>query len=370
MAEHALRREKLGLSLGRADVDALVVNGACNVTYLTGFSGDSSWLIASPNRQILVSDARYTQQIADECQGIEVHIRDTQQTIQQAVGDLLAKLGLHNVGIEGEQMSVANFETLRSAAPTISWSVQSKLVENLRMIKDAGEQAAIRSAIAMAEKAWEMFNAMLLPDDSEKDLSDAMEGYVRRAGATCTPFPTIVAVGSRSALPHAPPTDRRVRESDFLLLDWGACDGQYRSDLTRMIVTRAASGTVEKRFEELYTVVLQAQQRGIDAVRPGARAAEVDAAVRNRLEEVGLNQYFNHGLGHGIGLQTHEGPNVRLSSKDVLEAGMVFTIEPGIYLPDWGGIRIEDDVLVTEDGCEVLSRVPKDLGSVLGTKRA
>lgn len=355
----ALRRERLGSVVAEAGLDALVVSGTANVTYLTGFTGDSSWLIASPRRAVLVSDGRYTQQIAEECPGLDVHIRDTQHTIQQTAAETVDRLGLRNVGIEANQLSVADLETVRDKGKSITWKSTQKLVETLRMVKDESEQIAIRDAIRMAEKAWDMFNAMWRPEDCEKDLSDAMEGYVRRAGAKSTTFPTIVAVGERSALPHAPPTHRQVNESDFLLLDWGACGPMYRSDLTRMIVTKAASGKVESQFEKLYTVVLQAQQRAIDAVRPGVKAADVDAAVRHYLESQGLNQYFNHGLGHGIGLQTHEGPNIRLSSQDVLQAGMVFTIEPGVYLPGWGGIRIEDDVIVTPDGCEVLSRVPK-----------
>lgn len=360
-----VRREQLGAQLPSAGLDALVVSGSANVTYLTGFTGDSSWLIVTPLRAVLVSDGRYAQQLAEECPGLEVQIRDTQHTIQQAAADTAARMGFRNIGFESHQLTVADLQTLRERAPTVNWTGTQKFVETLRMVKDASEQEALRAAVHMAERAWAMFRAMLRATDTEKDLSDAMEGYVRRAGGVCTPFPTIVAVGERSALPHAPPTEQRVAASDFLLLDWGACGLLYRSDLTRMIATRAASGKVENRFEKLYTVVLHAQKRALDMLRPGLKAADVDVAVRKYLEEAGLNQYFNHGLGHGIGLQTHEGPNVRLSSQDVLQAGMVLTIEPGVYLPGWGGIRIEDDVLITPDGCEVLSRVPKDLASVL-----
>lgn len=362
----AVRREKLAFLIAEAGLDALIVSSSTNVTYLTGFTGDSSWLIASPSCSILVSDGRFTQQIAEECPNLETHIRDTQKTIQQTVGEILARLGFRNVGIEAEHMTIAGFETLRGMAAAVNWTAKSRMVESLRMIKDESEQQAIREAVRIAEMAWVEFRSKMRVEQTEKELSDAMENMVRQHGAVSTTFPTIVAVGDRSALPHAPPSERRVRDGDFLLLDWGACGHLYRSDLTRMIVTRAATGTVEKRFEKLYTVVLQAQLKAIEAVRPGTRAAEVDVAVRSHLEAEGLNQYFNHGLGHGIGLQTHEGPNVRLSSQDVLQPGMVFTIEPGIYLPGWGGIRIEDDVLVTPDGCEVLSSVPKDLASVLG----
>ena len=207
-----------------------------------------------------------------------------------------------------------------------------------------------------------MFVAALRPGDSEKELTDAMESYLRRAGASHSSFPTIVAVGDHSALPHAPTTNRRVEESRFLLLDWGASGRFYKSDITRMLVT--AGEKVESRLEKLYTVVLTAQRRAIEAVRPGVKAGDIDTVVRSYLSDEGFNEYFNHGLGHGIGMQVHEGPNIRAKSEDVIEAGMVFTLEPGVYLPGFAGVRIEDDVLVTPDGCEVLTNLPKEPSDV------
>jgi Xaa-Pro aminopeptidase len=194
-----------------------------------------------------------------------------------------------------------------------------------------------------------------------------MESYVRQAGGKCTAFPTLVGIGDRSALPHVPPSDRRVEEADFLLLDWGASGRFYKSDLTRMIVTGGGKRKVESRLEKLYTTVLKAQEIAIAAIRPGVKAADVDRAVRAHLETEGLAEKFNHGLGHGFGLQIHEGPFTRPNSQDVFETGMVTTVEPGVYIPGWGGIRIEDDVLVTPDGCEVLTRVAKDLASVFAS---
>jgi Xaa-Pro aminopeptidase len=250
----------------------------------------------------------------------------------------------------------------------VDFSPQAGRVEQLRQVKDRGEVAAIRHAIAVAEHAFAMFRAMLRPADTEKDLHDAMEAFVRRAGGTRTAFPTIAAVGTRAALPHAPPTDVRVDSADLLLLDWGAVAGGYHSDLTRVLRTDGLPGRsarkrgtrVESRLHELYTSVLRAQQRVIGMIRPGVAVRELDAAARAALAEDGLAEHFTHGLGHGIGLQIHEAPFLRENSGAVLEAGMVVTVEPGVYLPDWGGVRIEDDVLVTEDGTEVLTGVPRD----------
>jgi Xaa-Pro aminopeptidase len=303
-------------------------------------------------------------QIAEECPGLETAIRPPDKNIHQAVAETLNKLGVRTVGFESSSVTVADLEVLKELAPTLEWSAQKKLVEKLRMVKDALELDRLRHAVAVAEKAYAMFRAMLVERDSEKELSDAMEGFVRRAGGECTSFPTIVAVGDRSALPHAPPTARTADESSFLLLDWGARAQHYHSDLTRMLAWKSAAGKVESQLKKIYTVVLQAQKRAIAAIRPGAHSRDVDRAARGYLEEMGYGPNFNHGLGHGLGLQIHEGPNVRSSSDDVLEENMVLTVEPGVYIPGWGGVRIEDDVLVTAAGCEVLTSVPKEWDSI------
>jgi Xaa-Pro aminopeptidase len=359
----AARRERLARVLG-AELDALAISNPVNVTYLTGFSGDSSWLIISPQRTILVSDGRYTVQIAEECPGLETVIRPPQKNIYQAVAETVNGLGVRNVGFESWHITTAELQTLKDLTKTVTWAPQAKPVEKLRMVKDESELAQLRQAVWIAEKAYDMFRAFLQEGDSEKFLSDAMESYVRRAGGTCTSFPTIVAVGDRSALPHAPPTARTVSDAGFLLLDWGARGEFYHSDLTRMLALKSVAKKVESELKKIYTVVLQAQERAIAAVRPGVAARDVDAAARVFLTEAGYGPNFSHGLGHGLGLQVHEGPNIRSSSDDVLETGMVFTIEPGVYIPGWGGVRIEDDVLVTPDGCEVLTSVPKTWDSI------
>lgn len=369
MDDFARRRQRLGRLVREAGLDLLAVSHPVNVSYLTNFSGDSSWLLVGPKRAMLVSDGRYTLQIQDECPGLEVHIRLTEQTIVQAVAEVLAKLGARAVGIEAANLTLADMETLREAAPSLSWSPTKKIVEGLRAIKDAGEITQIREAVGYAEKAFGMFRAMLAPADTEKELADAMDGYLRRAGAAGASFPTIVGVGDNSAKPHAPLSGRRAGEAPFLLLDWGASGRFYKSDLTRTIwhgqsasvgVSARRGGTVEDRLKKLYTIVLDAQTRALKAVRPGVTAGAVDAAVRAHLERYGYNKYFNHGLGHGLGLQVHEAPNIRMNSTDVLRPGMVFTLEPGVYLPGFAGVRIEDDVLLTADGPELLTHVPKD----------
>jgi Xaa-Pro aminopeptidase len=370
----ARRRDSVRHALIEEGLDALLVSQPINVTYLTGFTGESSHLVLGRDRAILVSDSRYTEQILEESPGLDAAIRPPAQTLYQATADVIGKLGYGNIGFESSHFTVAEFQTLSELSKTVSWKGAADRVERRRAVKDDSEVAAIREAIDIAARAFAAFRALLRPEDREKDLSDAMEGFVRRCGGRCSSFPTIVAAGERAALPHAPPTDRTVGGARMLLVDWGACGPLYKSDLTRVLVPRKNAPlsqaaevhrTDADRVAAIYDVVLRAQEAAIRQVRPGVRGTEVDAAARAVIAEAGYAEYFGHGLGHGIGLQVHEAPALRPRSDAVLSPGMVATIEPGIYIPGWGGIRIEDDVLVTADGCEVLTRaVPKELAAM------
>jgi Xaa-Pro aminopeptidase len=360
------RRDKLVRRFAEEGIDALLITSVPNVTYLTGFTGDSSFLVLTKDRAILVSDPRYTRQIADECGSLATHIRPPSQKVHEAAAEVLVKLGSRFVGFESGALTVAEYETFRGLAPTLSWKGAADRVEQLRMVKDAVELDLLCDAVEMAERAFVVFRNLLRAEDNEKDLCDALEGYIRRVGGKESSFPPIVAVGERAALPHAPPTGRAVSSGGLLLVDWGVNGGLYKSDLTRVLDTRTNSTFVANKgdttkLEKIYAVVLSAQQAAIRAVRPGVQAQTVDAAARAVITEAGYGEYFGHGLGHGIGLQVHEAPAIRHLSTTVLQPGMVFTIEPGIYLPEWGGVRIEDDVLVTADGCEVLSQLTRDL---------
>jgi Xaa-Pro aminopeptidase len=357
----AQRRGRLARLVKEEALDALLVSNPYNVTYLTGFSGDSSWLVLGRGRALLVSDFRFTEQIAEECPGLDTHIRLPGQTLQQAVAGVLGKLGFRAVGFESAALTVADLESLREALPAVQWKGAADRVERLRAVKDASELAEVREAVGFAEKAFAMWRAMLRPDEREKDLGDALEFYIRRAGGRGSSFPPIVAVGERAALPHAPPTHKTLEEAALVLIDWGASGRFYKSDLTRVLATRRISPKLEK----VYRVVFKAQEQALRGIRPGVQAQDVDAKARAVIAAAGYGPYFGHGLGHGLGLQVHEAPALRQNSDAVLQAGMVMTVEPGVYLPGWGGVRIEDDVLVTPDGCELLSSVPKDLDSLV-----
>ncbi len=371
----APRRERLARLLAAEGIDGLAVTSVVNVTYLTGFTGDSSVLVLTRYRALLVSDPRYVGQIADECPALETHVRPAAQKLPAAVCGVLAKLGCRDVGFESAAVTVDELETFRGLAPALNWKPGRDRVENLRMVKDDVEVGEIRAAIGMAERAFEAFRALLRPEDREKDLADALDGFLRRAGAAGSSFPPIVAANDRAALPHCPPTDRAVGTGGLLLVDWGASGPRgYKSDLTRVLDTRknlplpAGQGGSRAgdgpRLEEVYEVVLRARRRAIEAVRPGAQGQAVDSAARAAIAEAGYGDCFGHGLGHGIGLQVHEGPALRPHSETPLAPGMVVTVEPGVYLPGWGGVRVEDDVLVTPDGCEVLSHLPRELAAM------
>jgi Xaa-Pro aminopeptidase len=360
MDTFAQRRQKLANILQAEALDALLLTNPLSVSYLTNFSGESSYLILAHDRALLVSDFRFIEQLAEECPELPTHIRPPAQTVTQAAADAVTKLGYRSVGFEAMHVTVGEFAQLQSLAKTVSWKPVKDCVERLRIIKDDTELAAIREAIDFAERAFTVFRTLLRPDDREKDLADALESYVRRVGGQGTSFPSIVAAGERAALPHAPPTDRAVGSADVLLVDWGASGRFYKSDLTRVLATRRIS----PKLEEVHTVVLRAQERALGKIRAGVKAHDVDAEARGAIAEAGFGDFFGHGLGHGIGLQIHEAPFMRPESDFVLQAGMVMTVEPGVYLPGWGGVRIEDDVLVTAEGCEILTHLPKRLDSI------
>jgi Xaa-Pro aminopeptidase len=261
---------------------------------------------------------------------------------------------------------VSEFAAYSNGLKSANWKGEVARVETLRRVKDESEIAQIREAIRIAEKAFAVFRAMLRPGDTEKDLTDAVEHYVRRAGGHDTAFAPIVAVGPRSALAHAPPTLQTAGANPVLLIDWGAQGRFYKSDLTRVLWTYnnlafPDGRNPSDRLRRVHGVVKEAQRRAIAAMRPGASSQAVDAIARGYIAEQGFGDYFTHGLGHGFGLQIHEAPFFRPSTDMTLEAGMVVTCEPGIYLPGEFGVRIEDDVLITPDGAEVLTHCPREL---------
>ena len=360
LARFARRRRSLIARIRKLGLPAMLVTDESNVTWLTGFTGDSSYLLIGPKLGVLISDTRYTVQISEECAGLDVEIRDARRPMHTAVADVVKAGRLDSLGVEAHSTSMDTWQRISAAITAVRRSTElvavDTIVNQLRAIKDAGEIAEIRLAVHQAERGFAAMTAVLEADKTELEVAHELEQLMRRFGAQGPAFEPIVAVGPRAALPHARPGATRIGEAGFVLFDWGArTTGGYRSDLTRVLVTRK----IPPKLEKIYGVVLNAQRQGIKAIRPGATLESVDRAARRVIENAGFSRFFGHGLGHGIGLDIHEEPRLSPVAQGVLEPGMVITVEPGIYLPGWGGVRIEDDVLVTRDGHEVLTSVPK-----------
>ncbi len=357
----AARRERLQRRLRSARVDALLVTSPVNVRYLTGFTGEDSYLLVGRGLAVLITDSRFETQVSLECPRLDAYVRPRIEPMSEAAARIVKQSRLSRLGFESHTTRYSDWEAIAAAVKPLDLVPLAGEVEALRVVKDADEIREIREAVRQAERGFELLKASLRAEMTEREAANELEYAMRRFGARDASFETIVAAGSRAALPHARPTAARLGDSDFLLVDWGATNAAgYRSDLTRLLVT----ATISPKLEKLYKVVLNAQRAGIEAVRPGVLASQVDERAREVIARAGLAKVFGHGLGHGIGLEIHEGPRVSQNGNVNLKPGMVITIEPGVYLPGWGGIRIEDDVLVTRSGHECLSTLPRDLQTI------
>lgn len=329
-----------------------------NVRYLTGFTGSAGYLIVGHERTGLVTDARYREQAAEEVpSGVEVWIAD--DGWRPEVADRLPEATRDGpVGFESDHVTVRGRERLGEEAPAVAWTAVDGLVETLRERKGSDELQRIRSAARLGDRVLgDFLDRVPVEGATEAELAAELDYRLRRAGSEGVAFDTIVAAGPRSALPHASPSERAVREGDLLLVDFGARADGYCSDMTRVF----SLGAPEEWQRELHAAVVEAQRAALEALGPGVEAADVDGAARDSLQAVGLAEHFGHSTGHGIGLEVHEGPSLSARSDARLEPGHVVTVEPGAYLPGRGGVRIEDDVAVLEDGAEVLTGFSRNL---------
>ncbi len=366
MSRFQQRRNRLRQSLKTKGVAAFLVTNFTNVTYLTGFTGDDSYLLFHEGGDVLLSDTRYEIQIAEECPGLDVFIRGTSDSLFAVTAKIVSKnSGNRKIGVEAGTMTLKHRDSLAAYLP--QWTVQGieGAVESLRIIKDKFEIESLRKAVRAATRGFEMIRCGLKPEQTEIEIRNDLEYAMRRFGADDKGFDSIIAVGERAALPHAVPTKKKVEQAELLLIDWGAkCDG-YVSDLTRTLITNPKPSP---KLRKVYEAVLAAQKKAICAIKPGEIAEHVDNIARKSLDESGFGKLFTHGLGHGIGLEVHEGKRFCPGSPTVLKPGMVMTVEPGVYIPGWGGVRIEDDVLVTKDGYEILSpMVAKEFDEMIVT---
>ena len=324
--------------------------------YLTGFTGEDGAVLVTSRAVWLVTDGRFKEQAQREAPWAKALIRKV--GLARAAGDLAAKLRVGQLLVQPEMVTLEMAAALRKVLPKSTRIVRSSgIVRKARLVKGSGEIEKIRAAIRVGEEAFEVLRRKVRPGMAETEVAALIEYEMRRRGASGPCFPTIAAVDGNAALPHYQPGKVVVPRNGLLLIDWGARLDGYCGDLTRVLLI----GRIRPRIRQLYQAVLDAQLTAIAAIRPDIPCREVDLAARRVLDKADLGRYFVHGLGHGLGLEVHEGPRLSSSSQDVLKPGMIVTVEPGVYLPGEAGIRIEDDVVVTETGCEVLSRLPKQL---------
>jgi Xaa-Pro aminopeptidase len=348
------------VSAGLADrkLDALLVSAGPNVRYLSGFTGDNANLLVLPGRPILFTDPRYTIQASQETRGTGVQVRIAKGALALDVVGAIRRLRLKRIGFEPARMSCEAHEALRSRLPMkASLEPVAGWIEQLRMVKSADEIARIRRSVETNSRAFEQAVARVRPGMKESELAAELEYRMRRLGAEKPSFDTIVAGGVRGALPHAQPTAARLERGQLVVVDMGALEDGYCSDMTRMLFL----GRPTPKVKQMYAAVLEAQLAAIDSVRAGVSTARVDRAARDVLKAHGLDRAFVHSTGHGLGLEIHEPPRLGKRDKHKLAAGMAVTIEPGVYLEDFGGIRIEDTVVVTDNGCEILTPTAKEL---------
>jgi len=350
------RRRELAGQLRGARIDGLLVTHPANWFYLTGFTGESGALVVSKKGATLVTDGRFVIQAKNETTG--VHIREQKGSALESAAQTLSDAKARRVGFDSAHMTVSQFRGARKASKGgLQWIPAPGMVESLRARKDAGELAQMRKAANLAGEIVEFATGLLKPGVCEREVGAEIEYQMRKRGASGPAFETIVAFGSRAALPHARPTGKRLRKNELVVLDLGVILGHYCSDITRTVFV----GRAPKRIQAWYKAVLEAQGAAISAVREGVSCGEVDAAARRVLESYGLGRLFVHSTGHGLGLEVHEDPRVAKGQPRLLEPGNVITIEPGVYAEGIGGIRIEDDVAVHAGRTEVLTRAPRDL---------
>ncbi len=339
-----------------AGATALLETHRPNIYYLTGFTGDSGAILVEQSSVTLFTDGRFTVQAKEEVPGIRVHIH--RGPLMEAVGDHLHKKRRGRIAITPAHLTLAGWEVLKKASgKAVRWVSMDGLVEGFRAAKDPFEVDRIRDAARLGSEVMEEAIRLIRPGVTELDIAAEIDYRMRRKGASGESFEAIVAAGPRSALPHARPTARRIGKNELVVLDLGAILRHYCSDLTRTVYV----GRSPTRVRRWYQAVLDAQTAARGALRSGVTAGTIDAAARGVLQRRGLGKYFVHSTGHGIGLEIHEEPRVARGQKKVLETGNVVTLEPGVYIEGVGGIRIEDDALVTPRGTEILTTAPREL---------
>lgn len=354
------RVQKLQAYMKENGLDGMLIGSEANRMYLSGFTGSNAMLLITLNETpIIVTDFRYIEQVGKQCPHFKCIDQKQKGTLGAVLGEAQA-MNLKKIGFEAEQVSFSTYESLQKA-DEIQWVPTKGVVERFRQIKEETEleklakaesigDLAFKAIIPFIEKHWK-------EGLTENEVALEIERVMRQNGATGTSFNTIVASGAKSSLPHAVPGDEPLKKGDFVVMDFGCIYEGYCSDMTRTVVIGEAS----EKHKEIYETVLEAQKRALEGAKAGLKGKEIDAMARDYIASKGYGDYFGHGLGHSVGIEIHENPRFSMAEEQVIEEGMVITVEPGIYLPGFGGVRIEDMVVVTKDGIKNLTHSPKEL---------
>ena len=351
---YSQRQDKLKNILSQNNLDGILITNLTNIRYICGFTGSAGTCLVTPSGEYFITDGRYIEQSKDQVKGFERYIdMDTNLSIIQK-NNLLGN-GL-KIGFEGDHVNYTLYDSIQKTFSNINWESTKMILEDLASVKDNTELDAIRTAVEITDKVYEEILPMLRPGYTEKQVANTMVSKYREYGDG-EAYSPIVATGPNGALPHAIPTDREFKKGDFIVIDAAAKYAGYHADMTRTPVV----GEATDKHHEIYAIVKEAQKRGCDIAQAGVSCKDVDAATRDYIHEMGYGDYYTHGTGHGLGLEIHTSPRFSPTSKDILAENNVMTIEPGIYIAGWGGVRIEDDVIINQSGCEILNKTTKEL---------
>ena len=348
------RQENLRNSLAEKKTDGMLITNMTNIKYISGFTGSAASCLITPKGNYFITDGRYIEQSKEQVVGFERFISMDPHLSQIKKNDLISKDC--KLFFEGDHMSFALYQNMTQEFPQVKWENSSMIIEDLAAVKDSHELDCLRTAVEVTDKVYEEILPMLRPGFTEKQVANTLVSKYREYGDG-EAYSPIVATGPNGALPHAIPTDREFKKGDFVVIDAAAKYAGYHADMTRTPVV----GEATDKHREVYAIVKEAQKRGCEIAKAGVPCQEVDAATRDYIHEMGYGEYYTHGTGHGLGLEIHTSPRFSPTSKEVLKENNVMTIEPGIYIAGWGGVRIEDDVIINQNDCEILNKTTKDL---------
>ncbi len=348
------RQNRLSKFLGEKHFDGILITNLTNIRYISGFTGSAASCLITPSGNYFITDGRYIEQSKNQVVGFDIFIGMDSHLIQIKNNNLIPK-GLKLL-FESDHMSFTLYENMKEVFPNTLWEKSSMILENLAAVKDDYELRCLRTAVEVTDRVYEETIPMLKPGYTEKQVANFMVSKYREY-AEGEAYSPIVATGPNGALPHATPTDREFKKGDFIVIDAAAKYGGYHADMTRTPVVKEAS---EKHYE-IYSIVKEAQRRGCETAKAGVACNIVDASTRDYIKKMGYGKFYTHGTGHGLGLEIHTSPRFTPQSEQILEKNNVMTIEPGIYISGWGGVRIEDDVIIGENSCEILNKTSKEL---------